>query len=129
MSKEGTNGRSNQLKGRLFESKVAKKLNKIGFNVTYSTRGSDEDRAKIDIVNNAGSNTIFPYNIQCKTLAKHCDYTKLLEEMPKNAEVNVLIHRKTKKIETGEFIKQGTYAIMKADDFYDLIAELEARKL
>ena len=125
-----TDGANNELKGRYFEKKVVRKLHKAGFlNVTYSTTRSVRDNDKVDIVNdNEEVNGRFPYNIQCKTLSKHCDYTKILSEMPKGAEINVVIHRKTKNTDAG-FVKQGTYAIMNADDFYVMIAELEARKL
>ena len=128
-----TNGRRNKQAGNSFELNVAKDLHNAGFPNVITTRLGSRllDSQKIDLMNkDEHIHGRLPYNIQCKSLAKHADYCKILAEMPANtAEINVVIHRKTKKSDAGRFIKQGTYAIMNADDFYTMIAQIEARKL
>lgn len=123
-----TNGRRNIKAGHKWELEALHRLEEI-FPEICTTRLNSRlrDSQKVDIMyKDEAKHGRLPYNIQCKTLAKHCDYTSLLKEMPVGDEVNVIIHRKTKKSEaSGRFIKQGTYAIMEAEDFYKLIQELE----
>jgi hypothetical protein len=75
------------------------------------------DNLKVDLTHTD------PYYFQCKTTANKLDYHTLLNEMPQDGHINVLLHRLTKKANT-RFIKQGDYAILKMDDFIELITKL-----
>lgn len=63
-----------------------------------------------------------PFYFQCKTLATKADYHKLLNEMPQTDNINVVLHRLTKKANT-RFVKQGDYAILKLEDFIKLLKQ------
>lgn len=129
--KPRTNGRRNKVAGSNYERQVVNKLKSIGFTNVGTSRNNSraKDALKIDIVNcNEDKYGRLPYNFQCKTLAKPCAYGKLLAEMPKGKEVNVILHKQTKKDSAGRFQKVGEYAIMNAEDFYNMIAELENYK-
>ena len=130
-STKKTNGKRNRNAGNSLERELVNTLKVIFPDITTSRNNSRiRDGQGVDLMNkDEVNNGRLPYNFQAKMLAKHVDYTKVLKAMPKSAEINVIIHRKTKKSEGGRFMTQGTYAILNADDFYDLIAELEARKL
>ena len=127
-----TNGRRNKQAGNSYELNVAKALREHGFPHVITTRLGSRllDSQKVDLMNqDEHINGRLPYNIQCKCLAKLVHYGKILEEMPKNSpQINVVIHKQTKKV-GDKFMPRGEFAIMKADDFYDMIAELEARRL
>lgn len=122
-----TNGSRNRNVGNNLERELVNTLKVIFPDITTSRNNSRvRDASGVDLMNKdehiVGR---LPYNIQAKCLAKHVDYTKVLSEMPKGAETNVIIHRKTKKSEkSGRFMTQGTYAIMEATDFYKLIEDI-----
>lgn len=123
--KPKTNGRNNRVAGHNFEREVVKKLKEVGIeNIGTSRQHSrSRDNAKVDICR---TDEIkygrLPYNIQCKSISKHLDYAKILEEMPKNEpEINVIFHKQTKKTDNGRFMVKGQYAILKLEDFYEII--------
>lgn len=119
-----TNGKRNRLAGNNEELRVIKKLITIGFKglITSRFNSRHRDNAKVDIMYKDESiSGRLPYNFQVKTLAKPCAYGKLLKEMPEGKEVNVVLHKQTKKDVSGRFQKVGEYAILNAEDFYDLI--------
>ena len=67
----------------------------------------------------------FPYNIQCKNVAKSIDYAKLLAELPiDSGAINVIFHKQTKKAENGRFMRVGEYAILELDDFYAMLQKI-----
>lgn len=129
---EKTNGKRNKSAGSNFEREVVNKLKTIGFPNVGTTRNNSRSRdaQKIDVMNvDEGKFGRLRYNIQCKTLSKPAPYGKLLDELPQDGEeINIVIHKQTKKSESGRFMARGTYAIMMVDDFYDLIAEIEQLK-
>ena len=115
-----TDGLKNFTNGIDWEKEVANKLKSIGFKYAKpSIARSQEDRDKVDIISSNKKYSI-PYNIQCKAVNKHLIYAKLLSSMPINDNINVVLHKQADR---------GEFAIMKAEDFYNMIAELQARKL
>ena len=119
--KPKTNGRNNRRAGNGYEVQIVKKLKPLYPNIGTSRANSrSRDNLKVDLINCDESKFgRIPYNIQCKNLAKHCDYAKILNEMPKDGpEVNVIFHKQTKKADNGRFMKVGEFAILKLDDFY-----------
>ncbi len=123
--KPKTNGNNNLRRGSTFERLVVNDLKSIGYKNVGTSRFYSRalDHAKVDIAStNESKYGRFPYNIQCKTKTTAVDYSKLLLEMPQDGnEVNVIFHKKTKKTEGGTFRKTGAYAILKLEDFYDIM--------
>lgn len=123
-----TNGKRNKTAGSNYERETVKRLKEIGFHGVGTSRNNSRtrDAAKIDIVNcDEDKDGRLPYNIQNKTLAKPAPYGKLLDEMPQDGRaINVIFHKQTKKNNAGRFMKVGEYAIMKLDDFYDIMKKI-----
>jgi len=72
------------------------------------------DDQKVDICFTPG------FNFQCKNSKANLDYNEIINSMPVNENKNVIIHRKTKKVNT-RFVTQGDYVILKKEDFYKLL--------
>lgn len=120
MIKNKTDGKANFLSGVVWERKVSESLKSIGFGYAVpSIPRSQRDKDKVDIVNeNEEINGRLPYNFQCKARVNHIPYAKLLSTMPDDGNANIILHDKG----------AGTYAIMNAEDFYNLIQELDIYK-
>ena len=122
--KPKTNGARNKRAGSLLETQIVKQFKEIGFKYCATSRACNKvrDGEKVDLCNiDESKYGRLPYNIQAKTLSKPAPYGKILDEMPKGEQINVLIHKQTKKDKAGRFQHRGTYAIMSIDDFYDII--------
>lgn len=120
----------NRSAGHWLEREVVKKLKVIGFPFATTSRSESRsrDNQKIDIINtDEVENGRLPYNIQCKNTSTSLPYHSFLAEMPDDKNINVIIHNKTKKVNT-QFRTIGQYAIMNSVDFYKLIEELETLK-
>lgn len=105
-------------KGHKWERDVVKhlkerKLDENASTSRYSSRALDD--AKVDIFTN------LTLNIQCKSYSKRVEYEKILDEMPKDNKVNVIVHRFTKKKEKN-FVNIGEFAILKYSDLLDIIS-------
>lgn len=123
-NKPKTNGKRNKQAGNAHEVQVVKKLKEVGYKHVATSRACNKirDGEKVDVCNTDESKYgRLPFNFQCKTLSKPAPYGKILDEMPEGDEINVLIHKQTKKDKAGRFQHRGTYAIMAVDDFYDII--------
>jgi hypothetical protein len=108
----------NRTAGNNFERYCQKKLVDI-FPNTLTSRNESRtlDALKVDLTNTD------PFYFQCKSLATKADYHTLINEMPQTNNINVVLHRFTKKANT-RFIKQEDYAILKMDDFINLIKQI-----
>jgi hypothetical protein len=100
--KHKTMGKRNKAAGWSFETEVVKILKEIGFDHATLARMESiaRDRAKVDIMNREeGKNGRLPWNFQCKNMsgAIKLEYYKLLGEMPKGDEINIVLHNRTEK--------------------------------
>lgn len=145
----------NRQSGHSWERTCAQQLREIGFPHVVSSRSESRSRddQKIDLINkDEGTNGRLPYNIQCKNTCQLVPYheiltrgkgktvtpkalgtkkIKLVEPMPTvDGVINVIFHKYTSnKCTSGKFIAQGEYAILKKNDFLEMIEQLELAKL
>ena len=127
--------RRNTFAGEAYEKDLVDILNEIEvFPKVLSTKKlrPDLDRSKIDIypVEEVDAKE-FKYRIQAKSSTKHVNYADLLSKVGKihESDVQVILHKKTKRVAEDRFITTGTYAILSQDNFLNLIADLERYKL
>lgn len=129
-----TMGKRNKNSGYVFEVEV-KDLVKdyLGFpNATLSRMESiTRDREKVDIMNQQeGKHGRIPWNFQCKNVANGVKllYPKILDEMPKGEEMNIILHNHTVKEYTGSNIRfrtRGQFAITYMDDMFKLLKRVQ----
>jgi len=96
-------------KGSSYERKIAKEFReKLGYRFCRTSRyaSREKDNQKVDLVNTG------IYNVQLKATERTPPYHTILEEMPKNDGVNVIIHKRNRQTEV---------VVMKKEDFYELI--------
>ena len=125
-----TNGKRNRTAGHALERKIVNKLKTIGFPhaVTARSESKARDDLGVDIMNtNEAVNGRLLYNIQAKNTTTSLAYPKILAAMPKDKQLNVIIHNQTKR-SNKRFITKGQYAIMELDSFYSLIERIEKLK-
>ena len=95
--------------------------------MTSRSESRSRDNDKVDLINqDEHKNGRLPVNFQCKTTSKGVNYVSLLNQMPMEM-FNCILHRYTEKSEKGRFISKGDYAIMKMDDFINLIEQVYVR--
>lgn len=119
--------RNNRTAGHNFEREVTKEFRELGFHACSTSRleSRSRDNAKVDLCNtDEHLHGRLPYNVQCKTIVGNADYRNFLAEMPKGKEVNVVIHKSTKKTPGGLFKQVGQYAILTKADFYQIVERL-----
>lgn len=88
--------------------------------MTSRSESRSRDNKKIDLINQDElENGSLPIQVQCKSLAKGTNYTKILRSMPPGK--NVILHKYTEKSQKGLFITKGEYAIMDMDFFIELL--------
>lgn len=106
----------NRTAGHNYELEVIKSLKHLYPDAVSSRSESKNlDNKQVDICYTG------TYHIQCKNMTTKPDYHVILNEMPKD-KVPIIFHKKTKKKEGGtNFISQGEYVIMKAEDFIRLL--------
>jgi hypothetical protein len=125
-----TSGKRNKAAGHGWELTCVKLLKSIGFLYAATSRlvSRLRDSQKVDITNiDEDAYGRLPYNIQCKNLSKACNYPKLLAELPKGKEINVVFHKQTKKVGT-RFMPLGEYACLYLSDFILMMKERKAYK-
>lgn len=126
-------GKRNKSAGHRWELDLIKRLKLIGFKHIASSRAVSKlrDAQKVDICNTDESiHGRLPYNIQAKTYAKNIAYPKILSEMPKGDEINVVLLKQTERV-GDKFRPTGTYAILPMDHFFrvmEKLVKLEAEK-
>lgn len=119
-------GKRNKSAGHDWELKIVKKLKEIGFADVATSRAVSRlrDAQKVDVCNkDEDINGRLPYNIQAKTYSKAIAYPKILSEMPKGKEINVIFLKQTERTGT-RFIASGTYAILPLESFYMMMKKL-----
>lgn len=131
-------GKRNRTTGKKYEILCINLFKNIGFKDVVSTRAANRlrDGEGIDITNRDELKFgRFPYNVQCKNTTDHVKYHHVLQRMPVlKGVVNVILHKftsnKGKDNTSGMFVTQGFYAIMKKQDFLQIVAErLELEQL
>lgn len=104
----------NRRAGNNYELEVIKKIKHLYPNCcTSRSESKNLDKNKVDICNTGD------FNIQCKNSIKKPDYHVILNEMPKD-KIPIIFHKQTKKREKN-FVTQGEYVIIKAEDFINLL--------
>jgi hypothetical protein len=103
-------------KGTQYEQKIARELREIGFESCLTSRHASKllDDMKVDFT------CTDPFNIQAKAVEKGLSYHSTLEEMPKDANYNLIFHKKNRKPEL---------VVMLKEDFYELARMLIAEKV
>jgi len=128
-----TNGVRNRVAGHSFEREVVKILKDIGFAFAATSRAESRSRdgKKVDIMNSEEhKNGRLPYNFQCKNLTAKTklEYYKLLDEMPSGSEINIVLHNRTVKTAGNRFLTKGQYAVMKMEDLFRMIQQIQNLK-
>ena len=105
------------VRGKKFELKIMKKLKEWGYKKLARTIlvNKSMDNKGVDLIGNVPEDKPF-LNIQCKASSKRQKYDRLLETMPNNGAVNVLLHE-----HWWEGSISGTYAILTSSDFEKLL--------
>ena len=107
----------NRDRGNAYELQCIKKLKHLYPNAVSSRSESKNlDNQQVDIVYTG------EFYFQCKNMTTKPDYHIILNEMPQG-KVPIILHKKTKKSEKN-FISQGEYAILRAEDFIKLLEQL-----
>lgn len=111
----------NRTAGLNWERTVINDLKKIGFSKAVSSRSESKNRddAKVDACFTGN------YNFQMKNVKGKIDYHTILAEMPVEENINVIIHKMTKKSAGKKnFIEVGKYVILKYEDFLQIVETL-----
>ena len=133
---EKTKGSSrNRAAGHSWERGCAIILRELGYEDVKTSRECSRlrDSQKVDLCNaDEDKSGRLPYNIQCKTLNSSVPYHRLLKELEEHngrRQVNVVVHKMTKKTAGGRLDGIGEYAIMNLDDFYMILRTLKENNL
>lgn len=116
-----TRGRAARSKGCNFERQIAQEMRELGWSDCATSRYSSKetDDAKVDLVNT------FPFNFQCKAWESTVPYLNVLESMPKDENINIILHKKKYKVPTkdgkGTKLQYKEIAILTKDHLYDII--------
>lgn len=109
----------NRDRGNSYELSVIKRIRHIYPDAVSSRSESKNlDNKQVDICYTGN------FHIQCKLMATKPDY-KILDEMPQD-KIPVIFHKYTRKGKVN-FITQGEYAILKLDDFINILEKLEIK--
>ena len=125
----------NRAAGHSWERRCAIIFRELGYEDVKTSRECSRlrDSQKVDLCNaDEDKSGRLPYNIQCKTLNSSAPYHRLLEELEEHngrRQVNVVVHKMTKKTTGGRFDGIGEYAIMNLDDFYRILKLLRVNDL
>lgn len=99
---------NSRTKGHAYERKIRLELQELGYIHCQTSRNENRilDSLGVDLTNTN------PFNIQCKAVEKLGSYHKILEDMPKDSNYNVVMHKKN---------NQGETVTMSKADFYEII--------
>ena len=104
----------NRTAGNAFELVIAKLLKPLFPMVKTSRYGSRElDALKVDLMHTE------PFNFQIK-LTQQTPSVRLLDEMPDDKNINIIVWGKTEKADR-YIMNKGNYAILKMDDLIKII--------
>lgn len=120
----------NREAGHSFERDCVKRFVAVGFPNVKTSRAVNRSRdaQKIDLANEDESvQGRLPFNVQCKNTSSTLAYEAILASMPKTKEINVILHKRTKRAGT-KFMVSGQYAFMHLEDFFKLVEEVETLK-
>lgn len=94
--------------GHAYERKLAQEFRELGFKKTITSRYGSRfmDDQCVDLMYTQ------PFNIQAKRYNSAPSYFKWLNEMPKDENYNVVIHKKP---------NVGEVVVMSKDDFYEIV--------
>jgi len=119
----------NRVAGHNWERVCAQKWRSMGYLGVLTSRECSRlrDSQKVDLSNaDEDVDGRLPYNIQCKTLSSSAPYSKLLRELEENnkgPQINVVVHKMTKKSGV-KFMTVGEYAILNLTDFYRMAEKI-----
>lgn len=101
-----------RVKGHAYERKLAKEFRDLGWIDCKTSRYESRmiDDLKVDLTNTK------PFNIQAKAVERLGSYHKILDEMPKDTNYNLIFHKRNNK---------GEVVVMSKDDFYELVNMLK----
>lgn len=107
---------NNRRRGHSFELEVIHDLKEVYPRAVSSRQESRSlDAQKVDICYTP------PFNFQCKVHTQRVDYSGILDSMPKTG-INVVLHKYAVRTKSN-FITKGKYAILKYEDFLNLLNE------
>ena len=102
-------------KGHNYERQLAKEFREMGFDAKTSRYASREkDDQKVDLI---GTD---PFSIQAKAWKSAPSYHKVLDEMPKDTNYNLIFHKRP---------HQGEVVVMRKEDFYELLLAMKNEKI
>jgi len=86
-------GKGRREKGLNYERKIRRELIDLGFTGCTTSRYESKkiDDSKIDLCNTG------PLNIQCKAVETGLNYNRILSEMPRDSNYNVILHKRDRK--------------------------------
>lgn len=94
-------------KGHGFERNIAAKLREIWPHCMTSRAGNPQaDQMGVDLINTG------QFNFQLKAMERSPTYHSILDQMPKDGNYNVILHKRNRK---------GIIAVMDFDDFIEII--------
>ena len=108
---------NNRNRGNDYERQIVKLFRKSGYEkaVTSRAESRNRDALKVDLCNTG------IFNIQCKNYNTLINYPEILESMPEEGQINVIVNKKTEKSKAGRFVKKGEYALLNLEDFMYLV--------
>ena len=108
-------GKGARKKGHDYERRIAVELRELGFTDCRTSRYSSKmlDEAGVDLVNTD------PFSFQIKAVESGISYHRVLSEMQRNCNLNVILHKRNRK----------EVAVFTKEDFYELIAMLKTNKI
>ena len=102
-------------KGKAFEQRIARIwVSLFGGVVERSSYVSKKrDDAGVDLIGTE------PFNVQCKAVEQSMDIHLILERMPVETNINIVLHKRNNR---------GTIAAMDCEDFFSILKELQELK-
>ena len=103
-------GKGRRNKGLNYERRVRREFIDLGFTECTTSRyeSKKRDDNKVDLCNTG------PLNIQCKAVETGLNYNRILSEMPKDRNYNIILHKRDRK----------EIAVLSKPDFMELIEML-----
>lgn len=109
-------GKGIRQRGNSFERDVVKQLKEIGLDCgTSRNHSKDLDDKKVDIF----FKTPLPLNIQCKCHNKHKNPIPVLQSMPDDGKINIVIEK---------VVHVGTFVTLNSKDFFTFLQTIYGEK-